>query len=381
MNSLQTLIVDSKDSFHELEGEWRSLWADSFPCGTIFSSFDWYRCWWNHFGDARKKLFLIVIKDHEKVSAIAPLMLENRQFRSLPVRVACFIENGNSLHNDFCLSTAIRRPLLSAMLDGLMNHSDLWDMIELKNIPDNNENIQILIELAKERGITCEVKPALDSPYIAISCDWEPFYAGCSSRTRKTHRNLFNTISKAGQYRLILVTTFQEYENYRAAIMDVAANSWTAGVGDCLASPRNREFFEDISRVAAENGWLDLWLLEFNGRIIAFEYHLRCNGRNHALRASYHEEYAHLSPGAVLDLLVMKELFNDHARVYEYDLGGSFDSYKKKWTPLVRAHKIIQMFKPEIYSRILHGVEYGVVPILKRGRTVLNRLSANGSES
>lgn len=374
MSKLQTSIVTEEEQFEALGKEWCTGWGESPFSRSVFNSYVWYHNWWKHFGGSEKSLFVIVVRDGERLAAIAPLMVENTRLRTLPARIVRFIENGNSLHNDFILLSDRRRPLLEAILDCLMEHRDVWDMVEFKNIPVDSENGPLLCDLAGKRGIVCGVKPTLDSPYIDIRCDWDEFYATRTTRTRKTHRNLLNTIHKAGEIQIIRVSTAQEYELHRSAILDVAANSWTARAGDSLATPRNCAFFDDLSRVAAEHGWLDLWLLLLNGRVIAFEYHLRCNGRNHALRASYHEKFASLSPGTVLDLHVMKELFNDHVLTQEYDLGGSLDPYKKKWIPAVRKHTMIHLFKQSAYSRLLHGMEYGVIPVLKRVKSAFARL-------
>lgn len=378
MNELRTRIITDEDRFNQLGEEWRSLWDGASLAAPVFGSFEWYRCWWKHFGGGEKSLFVIVVMDGDRPAAIAPLMLEKTRMRVVPARIVRFIENGNSLHNDFILAPGARRPLLEAIVSCLYEHRDRWDMAEFKNIPEDSENLPLLQQVAEQRGIICGTRPALDSPYIDISCEWEQFYATRTPRTRKTHRNLLNTIDKAGELRMVRLATDREYEAHRSAILDVAANSWTAQVGDSLATPRNCEFFDDLARVAAERGWLDIWLLMLNGRLVAFEYHLRCNGRNHALRASFHEEFSHLSPGAVLDLLVMKELFHDHAETREYDLGGSFDPYKKKWTPALRKHKMIHMFKPVPYARMLHGIEYGIVPVLKRARAAFARKRDGG---
>lgn len=375
-SNLQSWVLADEGQFKNFEEEWFFLWNETNFSGSVFGSYEWYRCWWEHFGGSGKSLFMIVVREGGRLAAIAPLMVERTRLRSLPVRIVRFIENGNSLHNDFILLSDKRRPLLEAILDCLMEHRDVWDMVEFKNIPVDSENGPLLCDLAGKRGIVCGVKPALDSPYIDIHCDWDEFYATRSTRTRKTHRNLLNTIHKAGDIQIVRVSTAQDYEIHRAAILDVAANSWTARAGDSLATPRNCAFFDDLARVAAERGWLNLWLLQLNGRVIAFEFHLRCNGRNHALRASYHEEFAALSPGTALDLHVMKEMFNDHVLTQEYDLGGSLDSYKKKWIPAVRKHTMIHLFKQSAYSRLLHGMEYGVIPVLKRVRSAFARQSS-----
>ena len=111
-------------------------------------------------------------------------------------------------------------------------------------------------------------------------------------------------------------------------------------------------------------GWLVIWLLHLNGEPIAFEYHLRYNGTLHALRASHKEAYSSISPGVFLDYHIMENVF-ESGIIHEYDLGGSADFYKRKWTKYHRNHINVHIFKKSIYSTLLHMYEYRLVPLVK----------------
>jgi len=39
---------------------------------------------------------------------------------------------------------------------------------------------------------------------------------------------------------------------------------------------------------------------------------------------------------------------------------------------------MVHMFKPAPYPRLLHGIEYGVVPVLKRARAAFTRMRGGG---
>ncbi len=358
--------IDRIDDFQKLESEWSRLWQEDRMGNSLFSSHEWYRTWWKHFG-GEMALFIVVAREGEKIIGIAPLCLKKTVYRGVPVRMVAFMENGNSLHNDFILAPDRKAEALSAILNYLFENCRRWDLVELKNMP-SGKHYPLCRELFDEMNVKWRVRTGLNSPCIRIDAGWETFYAGRSGRARKTIRNIRNRLNKWGSCRLQKISNWADYQAARDQIRSIAENSWTQKAGDSLASSRNLAFFDDLTRIACERRWLALWLLQVNGEAVAFEYHLQCNGKNHGLRASYKEEHARLSPGGFLDYLIVKELFESTDGVTEYDMGGSFDIYKRKWTTEFRSHVNVHIFNRRISSRLLHAWEYGVIGGLRQLR-------------
>ena len=275
-----------------------------------------------------------------------------------------FIENVNSLHNNFIVDNARRSEVIQAIVGYLVSVSREWDMLELKNIPEDSSNLQVLRDVLRRNGILFAEKEGLNSPYLKIGSDWESFFKNRSGKSRKTLRNIQNRFSRHANYSIQNITDLADYEKMKPQLYDISSNSWTEEIGDSLNSPANRSFFDRLSRVAAAQGWLIIWLLQFNDEPIAFEYHLKYNGKVNGLRASYKKTHSNMSPGVFLDSYIIKHLFGSKD-IEEYDMGGDPDFYKRKWTNDCRQHATVNIFTRGAYSRLIHTYEHRLIPIIK----------------
>ncbi|UFS69130.1 GNAT family N-acetyltransferase [Geomonas sp. RF6] len=360
-------IVDDALGLDRLQPEWDVLHAALKDDATFFMSHPWYRCWWAHFGGGGALQVLVVRKSGETVG-IFPLMRHRAFLHGVPVRALSFLENGNSLHNEPLVLPECREKVLGEVLGYLYRRRDMWDVLQLKNIPEESENCASLLRLLLEDRRKFQSRPSFASPYINVSGTWETFLSSRSARARKTLRNIENTICRHGRHEIVQVTTWEAYRDVRAEIEDVARSSWTDRVGDSLAQPGNAAFFADLACVAAARQALSLWILKLEGRTVAFEFHLRSGATDHALRASYHEEYAHLSPGAFLEMQILKKFFEVPAGIRRIDFGGSFDRYKRRWSDSARAHVSLTAFHGGIGSTMAALHELGTVALLRTVR-------------
>jgi CelD/BcsL family acetyltransferase involved in cellulose biosynthesis len=173
-------------------------------------------------------------------------------------------------------------------------------------------------------------------------------------------------MEKAGTCNLEIIRTADGYMAHEKDILEIAKNSWTEQVGDSLASRVNSSFFKDLSLAAAERRWLVVWLLSLDGKYVAFEYHLIYDQVLYGMRASFKDEYSHLSPGVYLDLSIVRSIFDNTLDVIGYDLGGNYDFYKKKWTDITRQNVSLRIFRKSLKLSMLCYLEYVMIPKVKR---------------
>lgn len=359
--------------FLELKPEWDLLAARLGGEASVFMSHYWHDCWWRHFG-GHGELHVLVLRRGGRALGIAPLMRRRFSLYGIPVRGICFPENGNTLHNDFVIDPAGREELLAGLLGHLYRDSAAWDLLHLHRMPADSRNLAVLLRLLEERGEGGRhVRSVYASPYLDLAGGWQTFHAGRSARVRKTLRNIGNTLHRAGRPVVVRVRSWEEFLEHREAFFRVARRSWTHKLGDSLATPVNRAFFEELAQKAAREDGLRAWLLMLDGRPAAFEFHLRGFGKEHALRASFDEELAHLSPGAFLETELLKELFDEPGGVARFDFGGSCNPYKKRWSDRARELVLLQAFNRRSYSRLCSFHAATLIPFLRAARDRLRR--------
>ena len=366
------IVREIKRSTEFQEG-WQTLCEDLDENVSAFGSYAWYETWWRHFS-AGATPYLLTMWEAGRLVGIAPLMRKQTTLHGLPISAISFIENRNSLHNDFIVVPAARELFLREVLRVLIEETTEWDVVMFNNLPVPSANRASLVKILDELGMKWHQEQTFNSPYLVLSGSWTDYLASRTSRTRKTLRNIQNSIAKAGEVSVRNIRTWEEFQQVREDLFFVAKHSWTEEIGDSLATSVNEAFFDDLAHSAAAKGWLSVWTLHLNGKMIAFEFHLRACGKDHAMRGSYLPEFAHLSPGTYLEMQILKNAFEDPEKVQKYDFGGSFDSYKRKWTDDAVPHCAISVFNDNMYSRFVTFHETKTVPLAKRVRDTIKRV-------
>lgn len=359
------VVIETYEKFLALSSEWNALLNNPLLDHTVFSTHEWLCVWLNHFGKDRKILVLLAY-DEDTLVGIAPLMSSNKKLRGCNVRCIGFIENSNSLHNDFVVLPQRRKETINAFINWLINNQERWDIIELINMPMDSENTVMIQSIIHDYNLLRGSYPGYTSPYIEINSDWDSYYKSLSSKARKTLRNISNRMEKEGTCSLQCIRTHDEYRAKEHHILDIAKNSWTEKVGDSLASGGNLPFFRELSAKAAQKNWLMVWLLSLDEKYVAYEYHLIYRKVLYGMRTSFDDEYSRVSPGAYLDFRIVRSLFEKKIDVEGYDLGGSYDFYKKKWTDCKKQNINLKIFNKSLKLRALYCLENIIIPKIKK---------------
>ncbi|MCL5022903.1 MAG: GNAT family N-acetyltransferase [Nitrospirae bacterium] len=368
-------LLDGPEAFSRLEGGWECLCDELADHVTAFASHTWYQSWWTYYS-SMARLHLFTMWQGDKLVGIAPLMWKKSSLHGLPVRMIGFIQNNQSLHNDFIVTPEHRTFFLQELIHSLFEQSSSWDIIYLRNISLVSNNYKSLEEILAAEGKSWKrISNPIDSPYLIPSGSWSDYFAGRTRKTRKNLKHIRNKIYCAGKVSVKNIRTWEEFLSCKEDMFDVAQQSWSERVGDSLGSPLNRDFFESLAFRAAAKGWLSIWALYLDGKMIAVEFHLKAYGREHAMRGHYHPEFASLSPGTYLEMTILEHVFEEQERVRVYDFCGSFDSYKKKWTDTSVPHGDIYVFKEQLYSKAAFFYEFNIVSgIMKAVRYAKRRL-------
>uniref|UniRef100_C6DZW3 Putative cellulose biosynthesis (CelD) protein n=1 Tax=Geobacter sp. (strain M21) TaxID=443144 RepID=C6DZW3_GEOSM len=376
MSQFETEIVQDPKRLAALKPEWDALFATMDADRSVFMSHLWYDCWWRHFGK-KAELFLLVLRRRGETVGIAPLMRRRLTLHGLPVRGLVFVANGNSLHNDLLVRGEDRDEVLEELARFLCEERVGWQYIELHHFPAVSPNCAGFAAALARRNVPVRLFSSYDSPFLEVRGGWQQFISSRSQRVRKTLRNIANTMERSGVVEVSEVTDWDGYMSVREDVLRIARNSWTHRVGDSLAHPLNGPFFEELAYGAAKAGWLSLWLLRLDGKAVAFEYHLRGCGKEHALRGSYDEEFHRLSPGAFLETEILKRIFSEPHVVERYDFGGSFDDYKKRWSDSSLDHATICAFNKGAYCRLAAFHELAIVDTARRLRNLWRKRNVN----
>lgn len=363
--TLRVRRITATEELASIAPVWCEL-AEQTAEPTPFTSHDWFECC--RVAAADRKQELLVVEDSVAPVSLVPLVRWTGRVRGMPVRYLGLLDCPDSPVADL-LYTGAALPVVRVLLDHLTARSD-WDVFELGRLPAGSPTLKAF-ESELPGRLRWRRAGEEFSPYLAIDGSWTGFYASRSPRFKKTIRNIQNRLDRLGSVSVEEHDAIEPGGVLFDEMIELTGRSWKAGRGIAIATmPRMRAFFGELSRRATPRGWLTVWFLRLDGRPIAMEYQLRCNGIGYALRADYDLAYATSSPGSALNFAIVRALF-ERGEMREYQMGPGMNEYKMRWASGCHEAVKLQVYGPRAYPRLLHLTEAVILPAARRARESL----------
>jgi CelD/BcsL family acetyltransferase involved in cellulose biosynthesis len=347
-------VGTSTEQLAELRGPWNALLAQAAE-NTPFLTHEWITAWWRAFGSGSSMYVITVWQDADLV-AVAPLTYTKQHMVGATRSVVTFMANEYSNRANFIVGHE-PRAALEAILDHLLTSAPPWDLLQIEPVDEESPVTQMFLRILADRSQAFGVEDSLRSPYLRLPATWSSVKESLSPSFRKT---LDRKLRKATQLGASLRVRFLAESDLSEAF-DIATQSWQHAEGTSIASTAClRQFYREL---AAARDWLQLAILELDGKPIAFEYDLRYGRVLYNLKLGYRAQFAAVSPGVVLQAKVLQQATEDG--VHQYDFMGSDEDYKRHWSQTVRLHRRVVVFNHQLVLRMLHVVQWRVKPFLK----------------
>jgi CelD/BcsL family acetyltransferase involved in cellulose biosynthesis len=368
---LEIRVIQSYPEFEGMEAQWNGLLEQSTH-DRVFLTHEWFCSWWRAFGEGNE-LFIVTVRDGGEVVGIAPLMIARRKHRGLPVRSVLFMSSDDSPGCAFITKRG-KEEAIKAIKCFLLRDLKQWDIMFLKNAISDREVEETLTGTIEGERKKYIARPGLRSPYLKTEGGYETYYRSLTPKSRKVLRNVSNRMRGMGKIEIKENNCAQALQD----VISVSKKGWKYREGKAFINQEERRsFFEILSEVAERKEWLSIWLLYRDGEPIAYEYHLRYKKSDTALLSEYNDKYGEYSPGTYLDSQIIMRLFSNGTSVY--DMCGSEERYKKKWTDEIRQYKNFIVFNETGYSGALYFVENKLVSLLKAMRDMMRMTIGNGA--
>jgi CelD/BcsL family acetyltransferase involved in cellulose biosynthesis len=237
-----------------------------------------------------------------------------------------------------------------------------WDALTLSKAPRGSPLVDQMLPLAERDGFTVCIHPSVRSPYLPLS--------GFDAKTNAALRDQLDRGKRAlGDVAFERITTFDRAALDEAFAIE-ALGSRRAGRTPIRDDATLRRFYYGLARTFARRGGLSLSFLRVAGKRVAFHFALE-DGRVQCLLELGHDPaLAEHDPRALL----VREACADAERrgLAELDMLGADDTWKLRWSTLVREHVDLFVYRASMRGRILHAAREVVRP---RARHLVRTLS------
>ena len=329
--------------------EWRQLCKEG-ACDQPFFRPEWIASSIRAFAAARP-VWLVTVRDGSRLRAVLPLVEEKVWACGFPARklrhAVDHTPRFDFIHGQ---DPGIEEALQAGWRE--LASQNLWDMIELGNVPQGGA-AERLLSVARDNGFLTYRRQWAQSPYIALNGskpgkDFSQF--ALSSRFRYRLRHFLRELEKTGNISLRRVETADP--EILQQFYSLEQSGWKGKRGTAIACNREtREFYDSIAKCAAQYAYLSLYFLQQGDSVLAAHFGFTCGGGYYPLKVAYDERYSQYGPGHLIIGAVLQDCA---ARgLSEFDCLGHWTEAKAKWSSQVRPHNFCYIFRTDLVGRIL----------------------------
>ena len=360
-------ILRGLSAFDRLENEWNRTLVDS-DFNSAFGTFQWFGAFARHFASPGS-VVLVTARRNGRLEAILPLIHEKRRKGPVSASTLRSMTNLQTGKYGFLLPRTDAASFLGPMLEGISQEIP-WSLMELSFVPESARWPDSLLraEHPEVAGVRRSIQ--MESPFLPLEGSWEEYLSSRKKKVRRNWRYFEKKLREAGDLEFESVEGGKELEEAVRDAFRIEQASWKGDRGTAIAnSEEEASFFLELAHRAAEAGQLRLFFLKLDGQRIAFDYCLQHGGRFNVLKTGYDPSFSKLSPGRILRVFAVRELFGDpNQRLY--DFLGARDGWKEEWTddnaePLLR----LLLYRNQPASRAV----YGILSTLDRSKEGLRR--------
>jgi CelD/BcsL family acetyltransferase involved in cellulose biosynthesis len=358
---LVSILSGTFEIIDELAPRWREL-SDEIPNAEPFHRPEFVRAYMRAF-EPKKRLFLVVASQGQKVDAVLPLVSESALLCGLPVKRLRGPANVHSCHFDLVRSAKPGGDAAVRAMWRCLRQLSGWDVLEFPRVPADGA-VHQLLDQARADGFSTKARPAGFGPHINLT-NWpgfpEVWPASISSGFRRTVQRSDRNLRKQGNLRFRRVEIAADFfPGFHA----LERASWKGQEATAIDSNADtQQFYSDISRAAEEFRYLCCHLLELDDRVVAGSFGLSYKRRFFGLKISYDEAFRSCSPGH----LVVRSILQDCAerQFTELNLMPPWSEWKARWTADAREQSNWYIFRNSRYGHLLDHVKFSFVPMIK----------------
>ncbi|REJ92453.1 MAG: GNAT family N-acetyltransferase [Planctomycetota bacterium] len=313
MTTPKLICIDSLAELRSRAGAWDDLWWRS-PVPAPSARAALVEQWLAQFAP-RAPLFALAVELDGQLVAALPLFGRRRcrllKTASLPIND--WSANGDLLVDPLADVDAV----LGKLVDGIQRLP--VGALCFEQFATGQPHWLELRRRLEEAGYFCDVHKQYFTSQTTIGDDWDAYLKPRTGGQMKTRLRHARKMEREGGVELRTYTEFSpgEVERLMRLGFEIEAKSWKRANGTAVVQrPEIAEFYIRNARQLAEWGQLALFVFEFDGTPIAFDYAWHAKGCHFCVKMGYDAEYRKFGPGQQMYLKILERLHGDP----EFDL-------------------------------------------------------------
>lgn len=321
---MQLEIYNDPGGFPALKAEWNSLLKRSVS-NTLFLTWEWQTVWWEYLGEGD----LFVIAGRAEDGALVGVTAFYRTVAPDGARELSFVGCVEvSDYLDFIVAPEYVEEFCRAVISWLSGpEAPAWDRLNLCNIAEASPTYNRLAELARAQGYEATIAVEDVCPIIDLPSTWDEYLARLGKKERHEIRRKIRKAEREAHVDWYIV---DGSSNLAAELDDFLVLHGRSGAEKLkFMHERMRAFFHVLARTLADQGWLQLAFIRFNGYKVASMLNFVYEDTVLVYNSGFDPEaFPSLSPGIVLLAYCIRHAIEHHRKTFDFLQGDEDYKYR-----------------------------------------------------
>lgn len=325
-------IVEVRDEAEllDLRAAWEKLLAQS-ASDTIFLTWEWVSAWWAAYGRPGELRILLALDEDGSLRGIAPLRRQTVVQYGQRFSTLSFIGDGSSDSDylDFIVAAGDEARVMDAFSKHWEKELALGTLLQLNEIPESSSSLPFLRALGQRQGMLWSEAQA-PCATVPLPADWAGYLKRLSPRFRTKVRSVLRNLETRSGVRFQFCEQPSELSRLLPSLFELHRRRWAKEAKPGVFHwERKRLFYENLSRLLLDRGWLCFSWLEWKGQILACQYGFAYRNRYFQLQEGYDPACEHWNVGVGLRAWSIQQLLK--RGLCEYDFLGGVGRHKSDW--------------------------------------------------
>lgn len=274
------------DQLSEMSSEW-----DAFAegCGDLYSSFDWCRIWWKHYGDGRK-LEVHIVRADGKIVGLIPSFHESLRIGPVPIGLVRLVGCDHSTTTCGVVIDAEYIDSVIALYSKWLAADPGWDMVQWSPLAGYFSLREQAVAAFGRNAESWRVESESDGgPHIVweLPSTFEQFLGGLSKKERSNIKIARKKLTEEASINEAAKTA-EGLGRWFPFFIDQHQKQWEAEgkLGHFADWPGAAAFHRELAETMVERHRLWLLRLDAGNHPIGFQYNYRFGRRVHWLLGS-----------------------------------------------------------------------------------------------
>lgn len=362
---LQTRLITSDDELTALADDWNRAMYAGPETEMPFYGWDWFYRSWRRYGlPAGETPVVVTVRDGDRLLGLLPLVTGARKSAGVAYRTLEFCNAGAAPRNSALVFTESgHTEVFRALLDGLFSRRELWDMIELTNVPENLPFHRFCTEeKIHPKAATIRWKGFV-TPYFDVGETLDDYFASIGRGTRRDLKRRLGKYKGFGNSRGVrFYTEPEERDEAMELFLEVHRRSWKGE----FQNPETPLFYRDIYEALSPAGRVMVAVVSIDEKPVAAGFLLVTESCFYSLINDHDMAYRDLVPGLILFIHEVDHLIKTGRK--RFDFCGTAYDYKEKLAEGRLLHSTFQVFHGGWKSRLLFSAKTRWLPLLRKLR-------------